>query len=131
MTNIETPPEGFQEDNISPPEMDHDEPEWRPRRRHRNDQLSVVPLVVPDKEDSWIKQKWRPLIAWQYVAVCIFDFIVAPVITMVFFQNNVEHYTAWVPLTLGGGGLYHVSMGAIIGVTSWSRGQEKIRGIER
>ena len=29
-------------------------------------------------EESWIKTYWRPAIAWQYFAVCIFDFIIFP-----------------------------------------------------
>ena len=32
------------------------------------------------KEESWIKQYWRPAIAWQYFAVCLCDFIVFPLI---------------------------------------------------
>jgi len=38
-------------------------------------------------------------------------------------------YIAWLPLTLQQGGFYHLSMGAIIGVATWSRGQEKIKRI--
>jgi len=35
----------------------------------------------------------------------------------------------WQPLTLGGGGLYHLAMGAVLGIAAWSRGQEKIANI--
>jgi hypothetical protein len=37
--------------------------------------------------------------------------------------------TQWNPLTLQGAGLYHVAMGAILGVAAWSRGQEKMAGM--
>jgi hypothetical protein len=39
-----------------------------------------------------------------------------------------DAFRQWLPITLGGGGLFHVAMGAVLGVTAWSRGQEKIAG---
>ena len=32
----------------------------------------------------------------------------------------------WDPLTLQGAGLYHIAMGAVLGVAAWTRGKEKI-----
>ena len=89
-----------------------------------------VPLPYPRSGDSYIKTRWRPFIAWQYFCVCIFDFIIGPAITMWFYQNNIDAYVQWVPLTLQGGAFYHISMGAIIGVAAYGRTQEKINGIE-
>ena len=80
-------------------------------------------------EDSWIKQYWRPVMAWQYVAVCVFDFILAPIATMIYFDHTGGTYVQWDPLTLREGGFYHLSMAAIIGVAAWTRGQEKINKI--
>lgn len=73
--------------------------------------------------ESWLKQYWRPAIAWQYFTVCLFDFIIFPAAFM--------HYTnqAWDPLTLKESGFYHLAMAAIIGVAAWTRGQEKIKRI--
>jgi hypothetical protein len=71
-------------------------------------------------EESWIKQYWRPAIAWQYLAVCLFDFIIFPAAYMYFSQQQ------WNPITLKEGGFYHLAMAAIIGVAAWTRGQEKI-----
>ena len=79
-----------------------------------------------EKEASWIKHYWRPAIAWQYLAVCLFDFMLAPIMLMVFSYLTGAGYIAWTPLTLQMNGFYHLSMGAIVGVSSWSRGQEKI-----
>lgn len=84
---------------------------------------------MDDKEASWIKHFWRPAIAWQYFAVCLFDFIFAPIMLTVFSYITGVPYILWVPLTLQQGGFYHLSMGAIIGVATWSRGQEKIKRI--
>ena len=72
-------------------------------------------------EESWIKQYWRPAIAWQYFAVCIFDFIIFPLLYTKFLGM------AWNPLTLKEGGFYHMAMAAIIGVAAYTRGQEKIK----
>lgn len=73
--------------------------------------------------ESWLKQYWRPAIAWQYFAVCLFDFIVFPALYM--------HYAKqpWDPMTLKESGFYHLAMAAIIGVAAWTRGQEKIKRI--
>jgi hypothetical protein len=84
---------------------------------------------MDNKEASWIKHFWRPAIAWQYFAVCLFDFIVAPFMLGMFSYLTGVPYIMWVPLTLQQGGFYHLSMGAIIGVATWSRGQEKIKRI--
>ena len=78
------------------------------------------------EEESWIKQYWRPAVAWQYLAVCIFDFMLAPIMLTLFAYVTGTSYIAWVSLTLQMNGFYHLSMGAIVGVSSWSRGQEKI-----
>ena len=81
-------------------------------------------------EESWIKQYWRPAIAWQYLAVCIFDFIIFPLLTIAL-SKFTGTYVQWTPLTLQESGFYHLAMGAIVGVTSWSRGQEKIQQITK
>jgi hypothetical protein len=73
--------------------------------------------------ESWLKAYWRPAIAWQYFAVCIFDFIIFPAAYMYFTK------LAWDPITLKEGGFYHLAMAAIIGVAAWTRGQEKIQRI--
>ena len=73
--------------------------------------------------ENWLKQYWRPAIAWQYFAVCLFDFILFPSAFMYFAKE------AWDPITLKEGGFYHLAMAAIIGVAAWTRGQEKIQRI--
>ena len=73
--------------------------------------------------EGWINSRWRPAMAWSYFAICLCDFIVFPVFTSVWFSPN---YHEWHPLTLQGGGLYHMAMGAIIGIATWQRTQEKL-----
>ena len=85
------------------------------------------------KPDDFITAKWRPMMGWQYMAVCIFDFIVAPILWAVvqFWETEAinDAFRQWEPLTLQGAGLYHMAMGAVLGITAWSRGQEKMAGV--
>lgn len=65
-----------------------------------------------------------------YMMVILFDFIIAPI-----FWSAIQMYTGlpvlqWAPLTLQGGGLFHAAMGAVIGISAFSRGQEKIEKIK-
>lgn len=82
----------------------------------------------PKKED-WMKEKWRPAMGWMYMATCITDFIVFPVLWSILQAIQGGQVTSqWNPLTLQGAGLFHLAMGAVLGVAAWSRGQEKMAG---
>lgn len=89
-------------------------------------------MKKPEKDD-WMQKKWRPMMAIMYMMVCVFDFILFPVMfTVVQFwemQAANDAFRQWAPITLGGGGLFHVAMGAVLGVTAWSRGKEKMAGV--
>jgi hypothetical protein len=75
----------------------------------------------------WMTQWWRPVMAYMYMAICLFDFIFAPILWAVVQSLQGMQLTAqWVPLTLQGAGLFHVAMGAILGVSAWGRSQEKM-----
>jgi hypothetical protein len=80
------------------------------------------------KED-WMNSKWRPMMGWTYMITCIFDFVLAPVLwslTQSLFHGSVQ--TQWQPLTLQGAGLYHIAMGAVLGIAAYGRTQEKLGG---
>lgn len=74
---------------------------------------------------------WRPAMAWQYFTVCMFDFLLAPFAWSVFEALSGVPVTQWQPITLHSGGLYHLSMGAVIGVSAWTRTLEKIEIMKR
>lgn len=80
------------------------------------------------KWEKWIHNKWRPAIAWQYFLVNIFDFIIGPYLHTILdtLFLGPEKATTWQPLTLQGGGVYHIAMLTIIGATTWQRSKEKI-----
>jgi hypothetical protein len=83
------------------------------------------------KSEDWMTSKWRPLMAVTYMATIWFDFIVGPILfNLLQYWNPGQAVGMWVPLTLQGGGLYHISMGAILGIAAWTRGKEKVASIE-
>jgi len=81
-------------------------------------------------DENWLQKYWRPAMAVQYFIICLFDFMAAPIGLAIYSAIRDIPYIVWHPLTLEGGGLYHISMGAILGVTAWTRGQEKIVSIQ-
>lgn len=81
------------------------------------------------KED-WMQKKWRPMMAIMYMLVCICDFVIFPVLWSILQSvNQGQVSTQWQPITLQGAGLFHMAMGAVLGVAAWSRGQEKMAGV--
>jgi hypothetical protein len=91
--------------------------------------------------------------AWAYVAIVIFDFLIAPLIMMAFFGQATATtmlppgltaaeyveilkaipppvYHAWDPLTLKAGGFFHITMGVVLGIGSYTRGVEKQKRVE-
>ena len=85
-------------------------------------------LVKHDKEsEDWINKKWRPVMGWVYMATCTADFVVFPVmwsLLQALTHGNVS--SQWQPLTLQGAGLYHIAMGAVLGIAAYGRTKEKL-----
>jgi hypothetical protein len=90
--------------------------------------------LVPGNEnkEDWMTKKWRPMMAIMYMICCLADFAIFPIMfTIVQFwetQAANDAFRQWVPITLQGGGLFHVAMGAVLGVSAFGRTQEKIAG---
>ena len=81
------------------------------------------------KNEDWMNSKWRPAMGWMYMAVCMTDFVLFPVLwslVQVIGGGRVE--TQWSPITLQGAGLFHMAMGAILGIAAYGRTQEKLNG---
>jgi hypothetical protein len=88
-------------------------------------------LVMNNKEsESWINKRWRPAMGWMYMAVCTFDFILFPIawsILQSVAQGSIT--TPWQPISLQGAGLFHIAMGAVLGIAAYGRTREKIEGV--
>jgi len=85
--------------------------------------------VSEKKKEDWMNTKWRPMMGWMYMVVCVADFVLFPVLwslVQVIGDGKVE--TQWSPITLQGAGLFHMAMGAILGIAVYGRTQEKLNG---
>ena len=81
------------------------------------------------KKEDWMNSKWRPMMGWMYMLVCTCDFVLFPVLWGVLQTlggGRVE--TQWQPITLQGAGLFHIAMGAVLGIAAMGRTQEKMAG---
>ncbi len=88
----------------------------------------TTPLKTEKKSlTDKMKQSWRPAMGWAYVIICFFDFVIFPILwTLAQFKEKVIDLQQWVPITMSGAGMFHIAMGAVLGVAAWSRGQEKM-----
>jgi hypothetical protein len=80
------------------------------------------------KENSWMQQLWRPMMGWMYMLICLLDMAVFPVLWALWQGVNHVPITQWNPLTLQGAGLFHIAMGAVLGISAFGRTQEKLAG---
>ena len=91
----------------------------------------IVEKQLEKEDEHWVKSFWRPAMGWLYMLICFMDFVGFPLLTIflpIIFKpfGLVMPYQAWQSLTLSNGGLIHLAFGAILGVSAFSRGQEKI-----
>ena len=83
------------------------------------------------KSETWLQRYWRPMMAVAYMIIILFDFIVAPVLWSVLQAIAAGTVTLqWAPLTLISGGIFHAAMGAVLGISAFTRGQEKIERLK-
>ena len=80
------------------------------------------------KKEDWMNSKWRPMMGWMYMVVCTFDMIVFPILWSLLQTMTSTPITQWNPLTLQGAGLFHIAMGAVLGIAAFGRTQEKLNG---
>lgn len=90
--------------------------------------------MIDLKKEDWMNTKWRPMMAVTYMVINICDFILFPILftAVQFWETSVTNdaFRQWQPITLQYGGLIHLAFGAVLGISAWTRGQEKIAAIE-
>jgi hypothetical protein len=86
--------------------------------------------VALDKDATdWINKKWRPVMGWIYMLTCTMDFVIFPILWSLLQALSKGSVTSqWQPLTLQGAGLYHIAMGAVLGIAAYGRTKEKVEG---
>lgn len=83
----------------------------------------------PEKKDEdWMQKKWRPAMGWMYMGICTLDMGIFPILWAVAQTVTHQPLVQWQPLTLQGAGLFHVAMGAVLGIAAFGRTQEKLAG---
>jgi hypothetical protein len=77
---------------------------------------------------AWMQTLWRPAMGWMYMVVCVCDMIIFPVMWSLLQAALKQPVTQWNPLSLQGAGLFHIAMGAVLGIAAFGRTQEKLSG---
>ena len=94
--------------------------------------LPAVKLEPGMSKGEWMQKYWRPCAAFMYMICCLADFAVFPIMFTVvqFWETQAANvaFRQWQPLTLQGAGLYHLAMGAVLGVAAYGRTKEKVAG---
>ena len=85
-------------------------------------------VTSEQKKEDWMNSKWRPMMGWMYMLVCTMDMIVFPILWSLLQTFTHTQITQWNPLTLQGAGLFHIAMGAVLGIAAFGRTQEKLNG---
>lgn len=97
------------------------------KNRKESDQAHKI------QEENWVRAYWRPAMGWLYMLICFVDFVFFPLLAMIIpavlknFGVEDATYVPWTSLTLSNGGMIHLAFGAILGVTAWTRGLEKLQ----
>jgi hypothetical protein len=90
--------------------------------------MSEAKSASETKKEDWMNSKWRPMMGWMYMLVCTMDMVVFPVLWSLLQTTTGTAITQWNPLTLQGAGLFHIAMGAVLGIAAFGRTQEKLGG---
>jgi hypothetical protein len=90
-----------------------------------------VKSASEQKKEDWMNSKWRPMMGWMYMLVCTMDFVMFPILWSLL--QSLSHGAVnvqWQPITLQGAGLFHIAMGAVLGIAAFGRTQEKLGGVQ-
>jgi hypothetical protein len=88
---------------------------------------------MADEKDNgggaeWMQKLWRPAMGWMYMLICLLDMAIFPILWSLLQAMMHMPITQWNPLTLQGAGLFHIAMGAVLGISAFGRTQEKLAG---
>ena len=61
-----------------------------------------------DSMEHWVRTHQRPMMAYVYMATCIFDFIIFPILwSLLQAKLGITTIQPWDPITLKSSGLFH------------------------
>lgn len=80
----------------------------------------VVEKVV--EQQHWTDRYWRIAMAYTYLLICLYDFVIGPVVfNGLQYLNPDNQIGAYQSVTLQSGGFIHMTFGAILGLASHGR----------
>lgn len=116
--------------------------------------MNTVRPQQPDCDPFYTKA-WRPIAAYIYLLICLCDFMIMPIyyeyannrvraqqyvelalkfegpVAQLESLKTLKETREWDPVTLKSNGLFHMAFGAILGVSAWTRGKEKIERVRK
>lgn len=73
-------------------------------------------------DNTFFHKGWLAALSWAFIAIILFDFIVAPGIVLGMIKSGIA-IAPWKPLTMDGVGTFYLAIGAILGVNRWQTGK--------
>jgi hypothetical protein len=102
----------------------------RPIHQDKQSPISDMTVVSTQQDwqntQPWFNKYWRALAANTYIIICCTDFIIFPILWNAAQIYTKGSLTVWQPMTLSGGGLFHLAFGAILGVSAFGRTKENL-----
>jgi hypothetical protein len=102
----------------------------RPIHQDKQSPISDMTVVSTQQDwqntQPWFNKYWRALAANTYIVICCTDFIIFPILWNAAQIYTKGSLTVWQPMTLSGGGLFHLAFGAILGVSAFGRTKENL-----
>lgn len=101
-----------------------EQPVRRTRAKKNIDLSKAVETQIEKsvQNGDFMDRIWKPLFSVCYMLICLFDFIFGPIVYNVLqYMNPGQHVEMWQAVTLQGGGLFHMSAGAILGIAAFNK----------
>jgi len=71
---------------------------------------------------DFMEKLWKPMTGIVYMAINVYDFILGPMIYHILeYYNSGQSIDAYQSVTLQGGGIMHLSFGAILGISAYKK----------
>lgn len=85
--------------------------------------------------EDWVSTHFKKYMSMAYIAICVFDFIIFQLLYWFFQMGETQAandaYRQWAPITLQNGGFVHLVFGAILGISTWKKGDEDIQRVKQ
>ena len=89
----------------------------------------IDPIQADLLKQRWWKQ-WHYSASWLYLIIVAFDFFIAPIGNDIILSYFHYAIVQWQPITLQGGGIFHFSFMAIIGIATYSKSQQMVEALK-